>query len=121
MTTGARIRQAREAHEPRLSQEQLAHAAGVTLVTVSRWERGLNRPFPRQLPAIAEALGVEVEWLLQDEQAVPTPSVAEGPFESALRAWFLGEMQGHLQAAVRDALTRPVPVPVADDSSAVTA
>lgn len=81
MTTGTRIRQARQARD--LTQEQFARAAGVTLITVSRWERDKNRPFPRQLPAIAEALGLDIDALREDEEPASLSTV--DPFASALR------------------------------------
>lgn len=83
MTTGTRIRQARQARD--LTQEQFARAAGVTLITVSRWERDKNRPFPRQLPAIAEALGLTPEDLQEDEEPAALRSTAD-PFAVAFRA-----------------------------------
>lgn len=63
-----RIREARLAAD--LTQHELAIKLGVTSITPSRWERGLNRPYPRQLLAIAEATGTTVEALLADEAAV---------------------------------------------------
>lgn len=63
-----RIREARLAAH--LTQHELAVKIGVTSITPSRWERGLNRPYPRQIAAIAEATGTTVEALLADEAAV---------------------------------------------------
>jgi transcriptional regulator with XRE-family HTH domain len=39
------------------SQEQLAHALGVTATTVSNWERGVSTPRPAVRPPMADALG----------------------------------------------------------------
>lgn len=95
MSLGTRIAQARSARG--LSQETLARTLGVATVTPSRWERGKNRPSAELLAAISEALDVPVEWLLQDEQAVATPSPAGGPFESALTAWALRWLPHYLR------------------------
>lgn len=65
-----RIREARL--RAGLTQNELATLVGVTSVTPSRWERGINRPFPRQVRAIAEATGTSVNDLLADEAAVVT-------------------------------------------------
>lgn len=44
-----------------ISQSQLATALGVTVITVSRWERGQHRPNPAQIRAIAKAIGEPVD------------------------------------------------------------
>jgi transcriptional regulator with XRE-family HTH domain len=47
-----------------LTQGQLASAAGVTLSTITRIERGLNRPQPTTIHKLAAALDVSVEEIL---------------------------------------------------------
>jgi transcriptional regulator with XRE-family HTH domain len=37
------------------------HGAEITQVTYSRWERGSNWPYPRNLPALAAALELTVD------------------------------------------------------------
>ena len=66
MTTGERIRAAREAAG--LTQQQLGEAVGLVPTSaqphVSSWERG-DRPIPRKrLKAAAEALQVEIGELV---------------------------------------------------------
>ncbi|OYD24722.1 LexA family transcriptional repressor [Oceanimonas baumannii] len=58
-------------HKLNLSQEELAKRIGITRVSVSKWESGLNQPKGRYLNQLASALGVTVEWLLtgKDVQA----------------------------------------------------
>lgn len=116
MSLATRIYQARLASG--ISQEALARTIGVATVTPSRWERGKHRPLPQQLPAIAAALDVSIEWLLEDEP-VAVPSVAGGPFESAFRAWLLGTLDERIKIAVKDALValgdrRRLQVPVTE-------
>ena len=62
-----------------VSQGALAEAIGVDRRQVSRWELGLSDgPPPRRLLAIARHLGVEVEWLCDDDLDWP-PGSAGGP------------------------------------------
>lgn len=48
-----------------MTQLQLAEKMGVTDKAVSKWERDLSCPDIGSLPALADALGVRVETLLQ--------------------------------------------------------
>jgi transcriptional regulator with XRE-family HTH domain len=48
-----------------VTQEALARAVDVTLSTVSRWYRGLNKPDLDTLDRIAEALGTEASELVR--------------------------------------------------------
>lgn len=60
---GARLRAAREARG--LTQDELAHAAGVTVMTVSRHETGrIQRPPAPMVEALAGALGTTPGALL---------------------------------------------------------
>ena len=49
-----------------VTQEALARAVGVTLSTVSRWYRGLNKPDLDTLPRIAAALGTTASELVRE-------------------------------------------------------
>ena len=57
MGLGERVRRLRT--ERALSQSELAAAAGVTKLTISRIERDIKFPHPKTLRGIAEALGVQ--------------------------------------------------------------
>ena len=46
-----------------LTQRQLAAKIGVAEITVTRWERGLSSPYPKQYPTIMAALGITGEEL----------------------------------------------------------
>jgi transcriptional regulator with XRE-family HTH domain len=61
---GERLEHARRRRS--LTQEELARAAGVQVVTVSRIENNRQKSEPRlsTIRKLAEALGVEAEWLL---------------------------------------------------------
>lgn len=48
-----------------VTQEALARAVGVTLSTVSRWYRGLNKPDLDKLDEIAEVLGTQASELVR--------------------------------------------------------
>ena len=65
MNIGQRIKQARLAHKPKMTQQQLADAVGVSRPTVTHWETGDNRMLEGDhLVRAAQALGVATEWLL---------------------------------------------------------
>ncbi|MCF5763286.1 helix-turn-helix domain-containing protein [Aeromonas veronii] len=51
----------------KMSQDELARRIGITRVSISKWESGLNQPKGRYLNDLAAALGVTVEWLLTGE------------------------------------------------------
>lgn len=50
-----------------MTQAQLAKELGVSASTVAMWEIGVNVPQTRKLKALAKALGVAIEELLEDE------------------------------------------------------
>jgi transcriptional regulator with XRE-family HTH domain len=53
-----------------LKQEALAHACGVTQITVSRWERGITVPHHADQLRLAEALSVTRTELFREVIAV---------------------------------------------------
>lgn len=61
---GARVRRYRKAAG--YTQEALARVLGVSLFTVSRWERGENKPDIDGLYRIAAALNIQVSDLLPE-------------------------------------------------------
>ncbi len=62
-TMGERLAQTRKRRV--LSQEELATAAGVPVVTISRIETGYTEaPRPSTIRKLASALGVDPAWLL---------------------------------------------------------
>lgn len=61
MTTGERIRLAREARG--MTQSQFAEKIGVHWVQVSQWERGERNPKIETLEKIADALQLDVSVL----------------------------------------------------------
>lgn len=75
---GIRLQRARK--ERSLSQERVAHAAGISAFTYRKLEKGESNPGTpanprlRTLVALAEILGVRVTDLLPEE----LPGVAEG-------------------------------------------
>lgn len=67
-------------HKLGLSQEDLAKRIGITRVSVSKWESGLNQPKGRYLSEIASALGVSVEWLLTGKDVAPSVAADQSDF-----------------------------------------
>lgn len=69
MEIGARIATRRRAVG--LSQPALGKLVGVSGSAVSQWERGLDHPRPERHQALADALHVDVIWLLTGRDGVP--------------------------------------------------
>lgn len=72
---GPRVRQARLAHRPRLTQADLAarlELRGVKIdrAGVAKIENGLRQVSDVELRALAEALGVSAAWLLGETQDI---------------------------------------------------
>lgn len=65
---GRTLRAIREAREPKLTQEQLAHAAGLTTNYVSDLERGTKVPSLTTILLLAHALGIYPGELFIDFQ-----------------------------------------------------
>lgn len=66
---GGRLRHARLAHEPPLTQDQLSGklaAKGLTLdrVAITKIENGQRCVFDFELPVLSDVLKVDVRWLL---------------------------------------------------------
>jgi transcriptional regulator with XRE-family HTH domain len=81
---GARIRQLRLARSPRLTQEQLAERAGVSVDLIGKLEQGQRQTAQLgSLQKLANALGVEVSLLL----ARPSPAGAAGQPTGPAVAW----------------------------------
>lgn len=68
MTTGELIKAARK--KAGLTQAQLAEKLGISYVGVSQWENDLRNPKLDTLQRIASALGVPVQELISDWEAV---------------------------------------------------
>ncbi len=71
-----KIRQSRTAQK--MTQEGLAKQIGLSKATISQWESGTTEPNGKNLVALAKALRVTVEWLL-DDKATALPSNVEAP------------------------------------------
>ena len=55
----------------RWSQTVLAYHAGLSASDVSRIENGVQRPYPKQAMALAQALDIELGELLDDDPHRP--------------------------------------------------
>lgn len=71
--SGPRVREAREGHNPALTQDQLSGkvaALGITLdrTAIAKIENGQRSICDFELAALARALGVEANWLMGLEQ-----------------------------------------------------
>lgn len=71
--SGAAIRLARSKTEPRVSQERLAEAVGITRRHMIRLENGEHRPSPDVRDRIAAELGVDPSILPAEEERAGAP------------------------------------------------
>ena len=78
-TNSERIRQLREQH--RMSQQQLANAVGVALLTVGKWERGQSNADPENLLKLSQLFSVDPSELGYE---LPNPVVADTPPQWAI-------------------------------------
>lgn len=81
-TLGDRVLKARK--DKRLTQVELAKASGVSRVSVSQWEQGINQPRGESLISIAKILGCDPDWLLHGDgkgrtKIVKNNNVGESP------------------------------------------
>jgi len=98
---GRVIRELREAHTPKLTQEQLGRKAGYRAgagVSMSRVENGVTRPGPRRLEGIASALGLTVQELESRSAQQHSPQPRPEPDRPVRGA---GSDPSHTGAAVR--------------------
>ncbi|MBF6642457.1 helix-turn-helix transcriptional regulator [Flavobacterium sp. J49] len=73
MITGTKLKLLRE--RKRISQEELAHAVGVTQTTIGNWEHGKSIKH-EYISKLADALEVPTNYLLFEKETitkVPTP------------------------------------------------
>lgn len=61
---GARIREVREAHNPRVTLRWMAHELGCTIQQLQKYEKGENRVAWSRLCEIAEALDLPLKDLI---------------------------------------------------------
>lgn len=74
MSIGLRIKQARLASKPKITQQQLADAVNVSRPAVTQWETGETKTLEGEnLVRVAQALGVTTEWLLYGTRSGPEP------------------------------------------------
>ena len=48
-----------------ITQDELAKRLGVTQAAISHWEKGITFPTTRQLPIVAEVLGIPIEAIFR--------------------------------------------------------
>ncbi len=81
-TVGERLRWTRDRHA--WTQEDLARASGVPIVTISRIEnRRIDRPRQSTVRRLADALGVDPGWLLTGEGVEVLRRFAASPSHAA--------------------------------------
>jgi hypothetical protein len=74
MTTGTKIKMLRE--KKRLSQEELAHAIGVTQTTIGNWESGKSIKH-EYISKLAETLDTPIDYLLTTQPIVSSQTGSE--------------------------------------------
>lgn len=118
LTIAQRLKAARE--EAGLNQPELARAAGVSQGTISNIESGLRKQ-PRELLALAEAIGVHAKWLQTGTgpRYINRDAIEEASRAVTLRfAYRCGEVQGGDNGFIEDYPVTPIasdpePIPYA--------
>ncbi|WP_323015506.1 S24 family peptidase [Devosia sp.] len=84
-TLGARIRAARTALRPKVTQKDVADHFGIERVNVTQWEGDTTKPDGYRIPGLASFLGVSEEWLRDGtgdgpdlEKAASKPTIIPG-------------------------------------------
>lgn len=83
-TTGEKIREGRA--NLGMTQTELAEKIGVTLRTVSKYEKQGVMPRGAHLQKLSEVLGVSIAYLSNDEIVDPTYGLEEAPYIESARA-----------------------------------
>lgn len=82
MSLGKRISKARRRLVPKVTQQDIADAFGISDKAVSAWERDENAPELERLPELARLLQVPVAWLLEGRGDPPSPNDIQVCFEA---------------------------------------
>lgn len=83
-TTGEKIREGRA--NLGITQTELAEKIGVTLRTISKYEKQGMIPRGANLQKLAEVLGVSIAYLSNDEIVDPAYGLEESPYIESARA-----------------------------------
>ena len=83
-TTGEKIREGRA--NLGITQTELAEKIGVTLRTISKYEKQGVMPRGANLQKLAEVLGVSIAYLSNDEIVDPAYGLEESPYIESARA-----------------------------------
>lgn len=86
VTLGKRIQFARKRLRPKVSQQAIADAFGITKQAVSGWERNVDPPKADKLPKLRKILKVRYDWLLDEDGAMEELSEMEQEAVDALIA-----------------------------------
>src|SRR5258705_8322249 len=105
MTLGNRIKTARERLTPKVTQQEIAGAFGITVQAVSGWERDEAIPDFDKLSKLRRKLKVPLDWLVEGETPPPAENLAfigrtriarEAKFKTQKPVYeFLGVGQSH--------------------------
>ena len=82
MKLGERIAEKRK--EQGMTQAELAEKMLVTRQTVSRWEAGMALPDIERVAELAGILGVSCDYLLKDDEQMPSDAPSKPPAVSRL-------------------------------------
>ena len=99
-----KLAEARKARN--MSQRQLAEAADLSSGSVSAYEKGIKIPTVDSAGKIAAALGISLDWLLNDAPIAEATKPAVGSVGDAARAFLVLVEAGMLNAATHTHISR---------------
>jgi transcriptional regulator with XRE-family HTH domain len=76
---GQRIKSARLAMHPLVTQRAVAQRLHLSPSAINLWERGKTEPRPAELAELARWFGVSTDWLLGVDLTPPSKAVRQGP------------------------------------------
>ena len=85
-----------------MSQTALGEAAGVSLRTITAYERGEKQPRPATMVKLAKALKVSVKYLTDDECDNPLDDIEKDGYMEEARAMYGAAGARDMEALLRD-------------------
>jgi SOS-response transcriptional repressor LexA len=126
-TLAQRLKAARGAMSPAVTQRDVAKKFNVTAGSVSLWESGSTEPSVDVLAELARTYGVSVDWLVGLDEQTPVSVVGSIQINTvpvltplAMAGWKMGSPLSYLQTTVAYAMGTTAAMLVASDALSST-